>query len=192
MKRFMFLTITLSLFLLCAVSVSPLQAADSIMYNRFNIHTQADRRGVLKASYANYTDPGADHVVIPPNTKLIVTPWKRFFKDYGFKFELPDGRKGLFEVHVKRLGMSTNEYLKLIMSDKPVSLKGLTALDRKGVKQGKALVGMTKKGVMTALGYPSPHATTSPEENVWKYWRNRFRTIDVEFNSKGRVSHIQY
>jgi len=88
--------------------------------------------------------------------------------------------------------MSTADYLKLIMSDKPVSLKGLTALDKKGVKQGKALVGMTKKGVMTALGYPSPHATPSIDDNIWKYWRNRFRTMDVEFNDKGRVSHIQY
>ncbi len=193
MKRILIVTFCLALFVFLVLPATSLQAAEGkVLYNRFNIHAQADRDGLLKASYANYTDPGDGHVIIPPNTKLIIKPWKRFFKDYGFKFELPDGRKGVFEVHVKRLGMSTADYLKLIMSDKPVSLKELTSLDRKGVKQGKALVGMTKKGVMTALGYPSPHATPSLKDNTWKYWRNRFRTMDVEFNGKGRVSRIQY
>ncbi len=167
--------------------------ADSkIMYNKYNIHAQADKKGLLKSSYANYTDPGDGHVIVPPNTKLTIKPWKRFFKNYGFYYELPDGRRGVFEVHEKRLGISVDDYEELIMSPKPVSLKGFSAIDLKGIKKGKAYKGMTKKGVMTALGYPASHETPSLEDNQWKFWRNRFRTVVVEFNSKGKVVNVRY
>ena len=167
-------------------------AADETMYNKYNIHAQADKKGLLKSSYANYTDPGGGHVIVPANTKLTVRPWKRFMKDYGFYYDLPDGRHGVFEVHERRLGISVDEYMELILSPKPVSLKGFSATDLKGIKKGKASKGMTKKGVMTALGYPAAHETPSLEDNQWKYWRNRFRTVVVEFNSKGIVANVRY
>ena len=178
-------------FLLGGIVVN-VYAESKIMYNKYNIHAQADKKGLLKSSYANYTDPGAGHVIVPPNTKLKITPWKRFFKNYGFYYELPDGRRGAFEVHEKRLGLTVEDYEELIMSSKPVSLKGFSAIDLKGIKKGKAYKGMTKKGVMTALGYPAAHETPSLEDNQWKYWRNRFRTIVVEFNSKGKVVNVRY
>ncbi len=167
-------------------------AAGETMYNKYNIHAQADKKGLLKSSYANYTDPGGGHVVIPPNTKMTVRPWKRFLKNYGFYYDLPDGRHGVFEVHERRLGVSVDEYEELILSSKPISLKGFSEVDLKGIKKGKAYKGMTKKGVMTALGYPAAHETPSLDDNQWKYWRNRFRTVVVEFNSKGRVVNVRY
>ncbi|MCK5682113.1 hypothetical protein KAI46_15015 [bacterium] len=167
-------------------------AASETFYNKYNIHAQKDKKGLLKSSYANYTDPGAGHVIIPPNTKLTVRTWKRFMKNYGFYYDLEDGRHGVFEVHESRLGVSVDEYEELILSPKPVSLKGFSAVDLKGIKKGKAYKGMTKKGVMTALGYPAAHETPSLDDNQWKYWRNRFRTVVVEFNSKGKVVNVRY
>ncbi|HDS15958.1 MAG TPA: outer membrane protein assembly factor BamE [Proteobacteria bacterium] len=82
--------------------------------------------------------------------------------------------------------------MELILSAKPVSLKGLSEVDLKGVKAGKAYNGMTKKGVMAALGYPAAHETPSLDDNQWKYWRNRFRTVVVEFNTNGIVSNVRY
>ncbi|MCK5540829.1 MAG: hypothetical protein KAI69_07845, partial [Deltaproteobacteria bacterium] len=158
----------------------------------YNIHAQADKKGLLKSSYANYTDPGEGHVIIPPNTKLTVRPWKRFMKTYGFHYDLQDGQHGVFEVHEKRMQMSIDDYEELILSSKPVSLKGFSAVDLKGIKKGKAYKGMTRKGVLTALGYPAAHETPSLDDNQWKYWRNRFRTVVVEFNSKGRVVNVRY
>lgn len=177
---------------LVGAGFSAVSAADETLYNKYNIHAQADKNGLLKSSYANYTDPGNAHVIIPPNTKLTVRPWKRFMKNYGFYYDLPDGRHGVFEVHEKRLGVSVEDYMELILSAKPVSLKGFSAVDLKGIKAGKAYKGMTKKGVMTALGYPASHETPSLDDNQWKFWRNRFRTVVVEFNSAGVVSDVRY
>ena len=86
--------------------------------------------------------------------------------------------------------MDFNQYIKKIASPKPVDLKGLTALDKKGVEEGRALVGMTKRGVMTALGYPAAHRTPSLESNLWTYWKDRYRTFRVQFGKNGKVVEI--
>lgn len=69
-------------------------------------------------------------------------------------------------------------------------LDALPELDRRGVAEGKALVGMTKAGVLFALGLPPRHVTPSLDANRWVYWTNRFNRIAVEFDEKGRVTAI--
>ena len=66
----------------------------------------------------------------------------------------------------------------------------MSAKDREGIKKGEPLVGMTKAGVLLATGYPPISRTPSTDANEWVYWRNRFNTILVKFNSKGVVSEI--
>jgi hypothetical protein len=66
----------------------------------------------------------------------------------------------------------------------------LPAVDRQGVEQGKALVGMSKRGVVLALGYPPRHVTPSLDADRWVYWRNRMNRIAVLFQD-GRVSGVQ-
>ena len=87
--------------------------------------------------------------------------------------------------------MSIEDYLKKITSTSKVSLDNLSAIDRKGIKDGKAYTGMTKDGVMMALGYPATHRTPSPASNRWIYWTNRFGTIAVLFDEKGIVTGIK-
>jgi hypothetical protein len=87
--------------------------------------------------------------------------------------------------------MGYQEYAMLITSPTPVSLDESSPTDLEGIKAGKALVGMTRKGVMAALGYPSPHQTPSLEGAVYTYWKNRFGKLIVEFNAEGKVINIR-
>jgi hypothetical protein len=66
----------------------------------------------------------------------------------------------------------------------------LPELDRDCIEQGKALVGMSKRGVLLALGYPPRHVTPSLDSDRWLYWTNRFNKIAVVFRD-GRVIAIQ-
>jgi len=43
------------------------------LYLKYNVHTQVDRANVLKGSYANYTNPGDGHLIIPAGTKINIT-----------------------------------------------------------------------------------------------------------------------
>lgn len=87
--------------------------------------------------------------------------------------------------------MPIERYLKYITSPSKISLNDLSEGDQKGVQRGKAYTGMTKDGVMMALGYPATHRTPSLKSNKWTYWTNRFGTIAITFNEKGLVERIK-
>lgn len=156
------------------------QAAETV-YNKYNIHAQQQTRRngdiVYKASYANYVNPGTGHLIIQAGSKISITKKGR----KGFTFETADRKSVAFEFHGPRMQMSMEEYLDEITSAKPVAINKLAKIDRQGVKEGKAKVGMSRKGVMTALGYPAAHKTPSIKDNAWTYWQDRFRTMVVEF-----------
>ena len=161
-------------------------AASAKYYLKNNIHAQAGPRNI-KASYANWTDPGAGHIIVPVNTPVEIG---KFRKGLVIK-NLTDGQKIFFEFHSRNMGMSVDEYIDLIASSTSVSLDTLSKIDRKGIKEGKVYAGMTKQGVRVALGYPAVHRTPSLEDNTWIYWRNRFQTVAVEFDSSGKVTQIR-
>ena len=164
------------------------QAAERKVYNKYNIHTQMKGAKKFNASYANYTRPGDGHFVIPAGTLLTVLEIDPNFDSFAFKLE--DGGKIEFAYSAGRMGMSNEKYIELITSPTPISLEGFSELDRKGIKEGKALVGMSKDGVLTALGYPASHRTPSLLSNSWVYWTNRWGTIRVDYDDGGKVAKI--
>lgn len=157
-----------------------------IVYNKYNIHAFKNHRDI-KASYANWVDVGLGQMIFPPNTKFQVEDWEGGF----LLTKVDSGEKIFFAYHAERMGMDVTDYITLITSPSPVSLAGLSPLDRQGVDEGKALQGMSKDGVMTALGYPAVHATPSLSADRWTYWRNRFRTMFVDFDAAGKVESVQ-
>lgn len=176
-------------FLLFGILTSqPVLAKDQIRFTKVNIHTQSKDGKTHKASYANYTNPGAGHVIISAGSEITIS--KKGRKGFTFTFE-NGNKKGLFEFHQPRMGMSLDEYLDWISSVEPTSLAGLSELDRKGVAKGKAMVGMTRDGVMAALGYPATHRTPSLDAQTWIYWTNRFGTIAVNFGADGKVASVR-
>jgi len=66
----------------------------------------------------------------------------------------------------------------------------LSEIDREGIAEGKAKVGMSKAGIQLAIGYPPPHQTPSLDADFWRYWQNRFNTFILEFDSSGKVTQI--
>jgi hypothetical protein len=69
------------------------------------------------------------------------------------------------------------------------NLEGMSEADRKGIRSGTVLPGMSKRGVTLAIGYPPEHATPSLDSDVWTYWKNRFSKMTVSF-ANGKVAGI--
>ncbi|MDO3379803.1 hypothetical protein [Geoalkalibacter halelectricus] len=164
---------------------------DRPVYNKYNIHAQGQTgRGglVYQASYANYTSPGAGHLIIPAGSQIKISDVssRRFTVHYPEK-----NIQVQFEYHEPRMGMKVGQYLEAITSEEPVSYASLSEVDQKGIEQGKALVGMSRTGVMAALGYPAGHRTLSLDADAYVYWTNRFGTIAVDFDDQGRVKNIR-
>jgi hypothetical protein len=162
-------------------------ASENPLFLQNNIHAQVGSRDT-KASYANWTDPGGGHIIIPVNTPVEFGGYRR-----GLTIKnLSDGKFIYFEYNSKNMGMSAEQYIRLITSSKKLNLNELSEIDQKGISAGQALVGMSKKGVRIALGYPAAHRTPSLENNSWVYWRNRFRTKVIEFDTEGKVKKIRF
>lgn len=147
-----------------------------------NIHAQQGPRD-SKASYANWTNPGYGHFILPVNSAV---EFGRYHRGLIVK-NLADGRKIFFEYSERNMGMSVSQYIELIASPQKVKLNRLSIIDQKGIKEGKAYSGMTKNGVRIALGYPAAHKTPSLESNTWIYWRNRFKSMAVQFDDNHKV-----
>ena len=183
------------------IGATNLQESETL-YLKNNIHAQQGGRD-CKASYANWTEPGDGHFILPVNTPIRIAELKGLQKKIkgsrGFPIivldeSVPESRREIFfEFHSGNMGgMNSSDYINLIAGEQKTSLGHLSQIDRKGIKEGKAYKGMTKDGIRIALGYPAKHRTPSLEDNTWIYWRNRFRTMAVEFGADGKVTLIRY
>jgi hypothetical protein len=170
------------------------QGLVNTVYLKNNIHVQEQttRRGepVYRASYANYTDPGAGHLIIPVNTPVTITTADGI-RGKGIAITTQDGKVIHFEFNSRNMGMQPEEYFSFITSPSMTSITHLSSIDRKGITDGKAYAGMTKDGVRIALGYPAVHQTPSLDNYTWTYWKNRFTTTVVEFDNNGKVISIR-
>ncbi len=153
------------------------------LYTRFNIH-YCLRGNDAAASYANWTQCGGNF--IPYNSQVRVRSRRNGF----ILTDVNSGMQIVFEYHAGRMRMSQNDYRDLIFSPTPVSYDDLNEIDREGIKAGRAMVGMTKQGVMVALGYPARNETPSIDMNTWTFWKTRYTKLRVEFDDNGKVVSI--
>jgi len=154
------------------------EAEAEVHYLRYNFHYTTERNKV-EGSVANYTSlPG--HKILPYGSLVRVEP-------RGKTFNLIDEESGqkinVLAASRYLAGISLPEYFDLILSKTPVSYTDISEIDRKGISDGKPYAGMSKQGVMIALGYPCPHQTPSPDADEWYYWKNRFRSYAVNFEN---------
>jgi outer membrane protein assembly factor BamE (lipoprotein component of BamABCDE complex) len=67
----------------------------------------------------------------------------------------------------------------------------LSKIDQDGIAAGRAQVGMTRQGVLYAMGRPPFHANPSLDSSEWMYWRNRFGKTAVQFDESGKVTNVR-
>jgi len=93
------------------------------------------------------------------------------------------GKTYQYIFHMKSMRTSQQEHLNRIFSTAcdPSLIEQLSEEDQKGIDIGNVSVGMTKDGVLIAIGYPPEHETPSLENDRWKYWTNRMATFVVVF-----------
>lgn len=153
------------------------------VYTAVNLHPD-NERGLL------YTVNYQLSALLPRCTAVEITGLGR----KKMKFRLKESnREYVFVKHKRSTPMSLGEYLGDFFTSKcdDADLKGLNKKDLAGIKTGRASVGMSKQGVLLAMGRPPHHVTPSLEHYEWMYWRNRFVRIAVTFDDNGIVSEVR-
>ena len=148
-----------------------------------NLHPDSNR----KRLYAiNYQLPS----LVPMCSKVVI-------EDIGKK-EIEFSYEGvtysyLWDKHTKNAGESLAENFKHFFGQKcdQAKVATLSEVDQAGVKSGIPKVGMSKEGILFAMGRPPIHATPSLESNTWMYWLNKWKRQAIEFDEKGKVKEVR-
>ncbi|MDT8335666.1 MAG: hypothetical protein RQ753_08200, partial [Desulfurivibrionaceae bacterium] len=106
-------------------------------------------------------------------------------RQWGYWFSGRTRRAVSLKEHLGRLFIEDIEGLRQ-------KVAALSERDRDGIYEGRAMLGMSRAGVLIAMGYPPEFANPKDIMQVrdWLYWLNRFDRIKIGFNRQGLVSSI--
>ena len=89
----------------------------------------------------------------------------------------------------KHTGDNTQQAFNKLFARQKVNLGQFNKLEKEHIDAGTVAVGMSKKAVTTAIGYPPSTRTMNLDADSWVYWRHRYNTFIVNFKN-GKVSDI--
>lgn len=149
-----------------------------------NLHPDMHRKVLYSM---NYQLPGlipvcSDVTITKASKKAIVFEWN------GQQFEIA------YEGFTKGAGVTLEQAVEGMYFGKAcdkAKIDKLSKVDKEGISSGQPKVGMTRDGVLIAMGRPPFHANPDLKSSSWRYWRNRFGQLVVNFGDDGKVSSIQ-
>jgi hypothetical protein len=149
-----------------------------------NLHPDMQRRVLFTL---NYQQDGL--IPICSDVTVIKSGKKKLTFEYqGQEFEIA------YEGFTEKAGVPFQKAVQTLYLDKScdkAKLQSLSKIDKEGVRTGQPKVGMTRDGVLLAMGRPPIHANPDLGLSSWHYWRNRYGKRVVNFGEDGKVSSIQ-
>lgn len=152
------------------------------VYTLVNLHPDEER---AKLSAVNYQQPGL--IPMCSEVKLLELSTKRL------KFRVIESNKDYYYFNHKAAAEPFERHL-LHFFGRNCDLSevhSLSEVDQEGIRLGEASPGMSKQGIIYALGYPPKHVNPNLENGKWMYWKNRFNRFIVVFDETGVVTEIR-
>jgi hypothetical protein len=186
-KRSGYSTLVLLLVAACAAAASNPTGHEIKKGDRLqtlaNLHPDMQRHELYTL---NYQLPG----LIPVCSEVTVTDVghkKLSFTWQGQEFEFA------YEGFSEKAGVSFQQAVQTYLgpSCDQAKMKSLGKEDQEGIRSGHPQVGMTRSGVLFAMGRPPVHANPDLNAAEWTYWRNRYGRMIVSFDGDGKVSGIR-
>ncbi len=155
------------------------------VYALVNLHADAanNRFHAMNYQLTKLMPICSEFVITDIETKVIELTHKGVNYTYLWDKYTRNAGQSLTENFAQFFGKSCNEA--------KAKVKTLSALDQKGIKRGKPIVGMTKEGILLAMGRPAIHATPELDNDLWTYWVNRWARNVLEFDESGKLKHIE-
>jgi hypothetical protein len=156
-------------------------AKGDILYSRFTFYFLKEQH--TSTNYRKGT-------LIPINSKFefVKTSWPKrpnkppFQVPGSFRIKHVESGQIIKIENIKKYSGSdvSGYFLKMFSKDK-TDLSSFTEKERQYILIGRVLSGMSKKGVILALGYPPVHKTPSLNNPIWHYWNGKLGTFTVQF-----------
>lgn len=123
--------------------------------------------------------------MIPVNTQVKLLE----MNEKTISIEVGSGQKLTVKNIAKHTGDNTVQAFNKLFARQKVNLGQFNKLEKEHIDAGTVAVGMSKKAVTTAIGYPPSTRTMNLDADSWVYWRHRYNTFIVNFKN-GKVSDI--
>ena len=179
------ITTVISLF--GAGNVSAMEAKEMVgqeVYTLTNLRPDEENRRLYST---NYQLPG--RIKVCTKVKIVKLSKKKM------NFTISEsGREYEYLLHKKATPEGFNENIKRYFGAEcpAAEIETLSEIDQQGVKKGRAMVGMTKRGIIIAMGYPPQHVTPDLDYEEWMYWMNKFNRDAVVFDDNGIVEEVRH
>jgi len=165
----------------CGGSYSINPSAGQKLYTAYNMWYEMDKEDAMWV--INYKTG----IMIPAGTE--VSNIKVEKEEIIFR-TIDDNKKFVVNFNAKfHPGKTTEHYAKVMFSEKDFDqlTGGMSEAEINGINEGLITVGMTKKAVIVAYGYPPEHKTPSMNDNIWTYWLNRMKSTVIYFDDDGKT-----
>lgn len=150
------------------------------VYTLTNLHPDEVRRRLYAV---NFQQPG----LIPRCTVVRISKLRRS----AMNFVVVEGTREYEYLNHDAAAEPFNDHLvRFFGSQCESDPTGLNDADLAGIRRGVVLPGMTRRGVILAIGYPPRHVNPSIEFGDWTYWRHRYDRFIVRFDEKDLVVSI--
>jgi hypothetical protein len=151
---------------------------------RVNLHADGNRKTLFSM---NYQLGGG---MIPVCSDVKITKVKKKYIQFTWQDALYTLK---YDGHTKKAGITLQNFADDWFAEKcdKSKMATLSKLDKQGIASGEPIVGMTKQGIIYAMGRPPYHATPSTDALTWMYWMNRYKRKAIEFDAKGKVINIR-
>jgi len=164
-------------------AIEPEDMVGQEVFTLTNLHPDEQNRRLYST---NYQQPGRIKVC----TKVRIDKLKR--KKMWFTI-VESNREYQYYLHRKSTPEGFDENIKKYFGPEcpQAEIDAMSEVDQKGIKKMRARVGMTRRGVIIAMGYPPEHVTYDLEYEEWVYWVNKFARDAVIFGEDGKVSEYR-
>jgi len=198
-KVFVLLTVVICASIVCAVGASargamPDDAAALLgmkggtYYLAYNLHGDLARGKIYSTNYqtAGHLVPwGTEIKIINILRNYLTFREKESGRVWNYWFSRRTRRAVSLKEHIGRLFTKDIDGLRKKVAD-------LSELDRDGIYEGRPLLGMSREGILIAMGYPPEFA--NPQDIMaardWRYWLSRYDKLKIGFNRQGKVASI--
>lgn len=144
----------------------------AVLELQFNLHPTEMKRSISALNY----QPAA---LLPRCTRVTINAIEK--KQVFFTTESGIQYRWTMDKHIRQdFGHHFSEFF-VPHCDNP-TLEGFSNEDKQGIMDGDAFEGMTKRGVLYAMGLPPDHVTPNLDQSTWTYWKNPFARKLVIFD----------
>lgn len=165
-----------------ATQVKGQLVAGATMVATTNLHIDPTRKRLYAMNYQLPT-------VMPVCSEVTITDVSEKAIEFTYNGERYEY---LWDKYTKGAGQSLSSNFTQYFGDRcdQDKIKTLSKVDQEGIAAGRPMLGMSKEGVLIAMGRPPIHANPDLTAATWTYWENKWGRKQLVFNEAGKIKQI--